>query len=365
MKPHSVARALSSAILSAISHGVLSLAAFLSVAAVSVAQSKVVPMQFAAKEGGGNSEAPGDWMPIHMQSLYLKAAVPNGVGLASGISLRPDGSSRAFQANMRNVTLEISTRGVPEPKFSSAIYDANRGSDHRVVFSGNLSFPALPGANGPRPFAVRVPFRATFPYPVATKLLLEWKINARSFSSQGWRADATPGVVTAPAGQASNVGQGCPTSFTIRAQGLVPWPVAAARFEANPGLTRAAPYLLVLGTTALNIDLTSAGAPGCRLYQDLAIVLSGASAANGIVTLDFGRLPKDAALQGAFVPMQLFVLDQSSNNFGFRASAGYSMTLGKGFPKGLEAQSWYDRRPGNSFPRPDFRSTRTPIFRFF
>lgn len=329
------------------------------------AQGKVVPKQFLNTEGGGNSEAPGDWAPIHMQSLYLKAAVPNGVGLVTGIAVRPDSTTNSFRANTRTVTLEMSTAGVPDPEFSSAIYAGNRGTDHRVVFSASVNFPALMGANGPRPFNVRFPFRAPFAYAVASNLLLEWKIDAASFSSQGWRADATPGVRTSPAGQATNNGMGCPTSFAIRAQGLVPWPGALARFEANPGLTSAAPYLLVIGTQALNIDLTSAGAPGCRLYQDLAIVLSGASASNGIVTLDFGRLPEDPNLKGAFLPMQLFVLDTSFNQLGFRASAGYSMTLGAGFPAGLEAQSWYDRRPGNSFARPDFRSTRSPIFMFF
>ncbi|HMQ24079.1 MAG TPA: hypothetical protein PKE00_16435, partial [Planctomycetota bacterium] len=101
-------------------------------------QVKVIPSQYQSKEGGGNSEAPGDWTPVHMQCLYNKASINNGIGLVSGIAFRPDGTTNAFQADTRQVKIGIATKDVPEPEFSSAIYEGNRGSDYSEVFNGTL-----------------------------------------------------------------------------------------------------------------------------------------------------------------------------------------------------------------------------------
>ncbi|MCB9883597.1 MAG: hypothetical protein H6834_17550 [Planctomycetes bacterium] len=329
-------------------------------------QIKVVPSQYAAKEGGGNSEAPGDWTPVHMQCLYHKNGIQNGVGLVSAIAYRPDGTTNAYQAETRQIKIELATQNVPDPEFSSSIYEGNRGSDFREVHSSTLSLPALTGATGPRPFSVKIPFKAPFVYALATNVLVEITVTGSTFVSKGWKVDATPGLVLNPSGLATDVGSGCPTSFKITAQGLVPWPGALARFSAPTGMTQVAPFVLVIGSQALNIDLTNQGAPGCGLYQDLAIVLTGTTTTNGVAQLDFGKLPETPTLKGAFVPMQVFAFDPTFNTFGFRASAGYSMTLGQGFPVGLEAHAWYDRRDNTTtlFTQADFRSTRTPIFEF-
>ncbi len=326
-------------------------------------QVKVIPSQYQSKEGGGNSEAPGDWTPVHMQCLYNKASINNGIGLVSGIAFRPDGTTNAFQADTRQVKIGIATKDVPEPEFSSAIYEGNRGSDYREVFNGTLVLPALTGASGPRPFSVKLPFTAPFLYVLATNLLVEITVTGTTFVSKGWKVDATPGIVVSPSGSATNVGNACPTTFLLGSQGLVPWPGALARFQAASGAAGVSPFLLALGSQSLNVDLTNAGAPGCGLYQDLAIVLPGVTSATGQIALDFGKLPRTPSLQGAIVPMQAFVLDPTFNAFGIRASAGYVMTLGMGFPIGMEAHAWYDRRDNTAatFGQADFRSTRTPI----
>ena len=326
---------------------------------------KTVPKQYDKKEGGGSSEAPGDWRPVHMQCIYSKDAIANGIGLVKSISYRAE-QNKSYAANSRQLKVELSTKGVPKPEFSSAIYAGNRGTDHRVVFSGTLNLPAVQSAAGPRPFNVTIPLNSPFVYTLATNVCIELTVTGSSFKSDGWRADATPGIVVSPSGTAVNIGSGCPTSFRISSQGNVPWPGALAIFRGTPGITSQAPFFLVIGANALNVDLTGAGAPGCRLYQDLAIVLPGVTQANGNILLNFGKLPESSSLRGANVPMQAFVLDRSFNRFGFRASAGYAMTLGRGFPVGLEAHAWYDRRDNTSatFTQADFRSTRTPIFQF-
>lgn len=344
------------------------LSALLAVACVATATAQfptIVPNGLAAVEGPGASEAPGDWYPLHMQSIYNRSVIAAS-GVIGRIDWRRDGSNVAFVAHSKQVTLWLSSQGVDLPEFTSSHFSYNRGTDHQQVFSGMVNYPAEPPVTTPpAAFTLQLPVSPTFALQAGNNLLVELVVQGTTFMQAGWKGDSTAGVVVTPDGFVLSAGNnGCPLTFVDTLVGNIPWPGAPLVVSSPSGATAVQPGVSVIGVNfPAPIDLTPIGAPGCALNQNPALMLPVTSNASGAVTSDWGKLPKDAILRGRFFNVQTFVVDFTFNALGIRASDGIQVTLGNGFPPGLDAHSWYNRRDNSAglSPRADFRSTRSPV----
>lgn len=351
-------------------HKYPSISLSLLLAATAVAQvPSVIPSRYATTEGGGNSEGPARWAPLHMQALYNNTGIATGTASFTGIRFRPDSgnANTLYTAHTETVQLSLSSAGVPAPASSYNRFETNRGTNHVAVFNGTINFPKISNASGPRPFTINFPFTAPFAYTSGDNLLVEIIVRGTSFMDYDWITDATPGIAVSPNGSVMDVGSACPTANSLRVPGSPPWIGAPLIATATSGAMTGLPTFTALGTQNQFIRLDPFGAPGCTLYQDIAFTLQGTVGAGGIVTADFGRIPTTPGTAGGKVRIQQFVLDPMANNLSLRATQGLEVTIGNGFPQTLEAHAWYGRRnnTGTLFPTADFRSTRTPIIQVY
>lgn len=334
---------------------------------IPLAAQGVVPSRYTTREGSGFSAAPGDSVPMHMQCVYHDAGIQSGATTWRGIRWRRDGSNARYLGHTQTVQLQMSSRGVPAPEHSHDSYRTNRGIDHRVVFTGRVSFPTLAGGSGPHNFSVSVPLSSPFAYSGSGHLLVEVIVRGTTFRSHGWRSDSTPTLSVAPGGTVQNIGLGCPTTFQLTVEGSVPWPGAPLILRSASGAASGRPAIAALGSTQQLFKLDSIGAPGCALHQDVLVQVQARTAAGGLLISDLGRLPPNPWLVGRSVRVQQFVLDPGFNRAGLRASQSVNLTFGKGFPVGLEAHAWYDTRANTIAPYTlaDSRTTRTPIIQLY
>lgn len=327
----------------------------------------VVPNVHANNEGPGASEAPGDWVPLHMQSIYANTGIL-AWGVIQRIDWRRDGSAVAFTAHTKTMTVWLSSQGVDVPEYSSAHFRYNRGTDFQQVFTGTVNYPAeAPVTNPPAAFTLQLPVNPTFNLAPLDNLLVEVAVQGTTFAQAGWKGDSTAGVAYAPEGvQFATGNAGCPATFLDGFLGNKPWPGAPLVLSSPSGATGPAPGISVIGFPYPSpISLAPIGAPGCALVQDTALTLPLVTAANGVAEADWGKLPKSPFLANRNINIQTFVVDLSFNTLGLRVSEGTVLGIGTGFPAGLESMSWYNRRDNSTglSPRADFRSSRAPIIR--
>ena len=107
------------------------------------------------------------------------------------------------------------------------------------------------------------------------------------------------------------------------------------------------PAVLTLGSSTttwsglpLPFDLSTLGAPGCSVRNDVAFTLPGTTQAGsaGSVVLNVG-IPQDPGLAGALFHTQIFFLDATANALGLFATNGASHRLAG--PPGVSRM--YDR----------------------
>jgi hypothetical protein len=343
----------------------LALLAALVGASLSAQFPTVVPSNLVVLEGGGASEAPGDWHPLHMQSIYNNSVISTG-GLITRLDYRRDGSNTAFVAHSKQVTLWLSSAGVDLPEWTSAHFAYNRGSDHQQVFTGTVNYPAEPPVTmPPAMFTLQLQVMPSFFLPTGANLLVEMAVQGTTFAQAGWRGDSTAALQLAPEGNSAPSGNpGCPLTFTDNFLGNRPWPGAPLVLQSPSGATAALPGVSILGIAfPAPIDLSFLGAPGCALVQNLDAMLPVVSDAAGVIVSDWGKLPKSGNLRGRLINLQTVLVDPTFNTLAIRVSEGVVLTLGQGFPAGLEAHSWYNRRDNTAglSPRADFRSSRAPV----
>jgi hypothetical protein len=262
------------------------------------------------------------------------------------------GDPAALQEGVLALEVWLSHTGVSAaaPHFEFA---RNRGKDHRLVFQGEVRFPACPPApSSPAPwaapFAVTLPFSTPFPYLGGT-LCLE-TVTARVREAGGallpapwWTIDA---VTSDPAGTVSLFGTSCIPGMGALPAGVDPATASlgatAVFFLRGPKRTGLA--VCAVGTNdrtfsglPLPFDLSRFGATGCALYTDWVWTKGAAvSAPPGGQTGYAGcelELPADPSLLGASMFGQWLFLDPTANPLGFTLSNGVKATLGAAAPQ--------------------------------
>ena len=270
------------------------------------------------------------------------------------------------------------------PQSASAPADtfaANRGPDHRRVFSGVVTLPAVgaaPTTPAPwsAPWAVTLPFATPFTYTGGTLCLETITVPAPPTQDPPeelpwWPVDAQ---VQAVGGQVQTRGQSC-------IPGMLGQPAAADAAGVTPGGTvsvwlrgqrRGFGALCMVGlddqrfgSLPLPFDLAPIGAPGCTLWNDWVFVLPTTVGALPQATFGFGsvslRAPLDPGLLGQALFAQWVVPDPGRTPLGVSFSNGVVATFGPGAP--LTGFGWLESTvPASSGGRRLLG--RAPVLRF-
>jgi hypothetical protein len=308
----------------------------------------VVPGVFAAAEAPGT----GFWAFTPFSSRQQVLIDPSELAPARlrqiwGISVRRNMGDPAACIGGR-LHLEVWISHSPLTAASaSATLALNRGADHRRVFAGLVTLPAVgaaPTSPAPwaAPWAVALPFGLPFPYAGGT-LCIESVTTVPvdqdpPLQLPWWPIDAR---VLPAAGRVALNGQSCITGMPGQPAGVDPaglTPGGSATLWLR-GPRRAFPALCIvglddrwLGSLPLPLDLGPLGAPGCVLWNDwwfvtatLVSPLPSASFSHGCVAL---RLPLEPTLVGQVFYAQWAAVDPPRNALGLSFSNGVAATIG-------------------------------------
>ncbi len=146
-------------------------------------QTLVVPSSLSTVEGSQNSDFPFDisaygFLSQRYQQVYAASefAGAGGPVWISGIAFRPDAQwCMPFSATIPNLQIDLSTT-TPGPGALSLTFAANVGSEHKLVFDGQLpiSITCAGPALGPKEFELKIPLTAPFLYdPSKGNLLMD------------------------------------------------------------------------------------------------------------------------------------------------------------------------------------------------
>ncbi|MFQ5506303.1 MAG: hypothetical protein ACE5F1_16160, partial [Planctomycetota bacterium] len=221
----------------------------------------------------------------------------------------------------------------------------NHGQDvSQVVSSQKISWPAeAKPITPPAPFTVTIKLDKPFLLLSGRNLCVDMASTTLSTLPERsyWYVDTDLFSRSAQRGKSRSFGRGCPFAFQVFARSpaldgetdLMSW--SYTRFTGPSG---AFAFLWIgasnstWGTLPLPIDLTSFGAPGCKVYTgSVATVISRTipSDPRGLARFRFGPIPKLAAFQGATLYQQALVADPKANALGLRFSNYNQVTLGQ------------------------------------
>ena len=221
--------------------------------------------------------------------------------------------------------------------------DPSNGVILTTVFAGvlnlSLNTPTLPPPANP---ANPAPFQMIFPFNVAQPLYGGGGMVVQHFAYESASRSHiyfVDSLETTPGGGGSvdlisPTSLGCPPNFN-RVQGTAPNPGAG---DVNLHLFGAPPNATALsyfgasstswGGSALPLDLTVIGLPGCKIYTDLLMAAPVTTNLAGIATLSL-TIPGNPSLIGASAYNQWGVIDSRVNPaLGFTFSDGVKITLG-------------------------------------
>lgn len=290
-------------------------------ACVLAQQVHVVPAAQALADGNHAFAVAGTYEPRRQVTLIDGSLLQPLIGRTlTALSLRRDGSDRAFAAG----ELQLTIRLAHAPRAwndASPQFAANLGAGAVTVFSGAAVLPASPATAGAQvPWttgnALRVPFAQPFVYQGGT-LAVELIGSPGAQVSDWWVADAVRDVRS---GQVQQVGTGCGPfggvagewSF-VDAPGIVPG--ATVAFAAAGPAQEFALWAVATGAAPFQFDLAAVGAPGCfvHLAAPLAAIASGFSAPAFAHRPDLGgvanvsvQIPAHASFLGLGMASQWF-----------------------------------------------------------
>jgi hypothetical protein len=223
----------------------------------------------------------------------------------------------------------IASNTLALPMSPSPSFDQNHGNDKAIVFSGDVTVPDAPIATtSPAPWQAPFAFRIPLSPPIQDRgghLCLEIVVGLPrvGFPPTNWVVDAEQSAVAATT---QTIGTSC-SGARVHAGVLQ----AGLRPGASMGSYLFAPdqrlCLHALGTSTsyfngvpLPFDLTSAGAPGCKLYTDwllLTAAMTGPSAdPNWGEARASMQLPIDPNLLGTVLFSQWLLFEPSANALG-------------------------------------------------
>ncbi len=332
-------------------------AAVLTLSSLSFAQLKyvVVPASAASADGSSYHWCPTRYNPNRTQCFYSAKTVGTGFRIFRSIGIRSD-AARTTSAVNKSWDIEIQMANISQApgkqswRFSKNLVGGTKVFPRKKI---NLPAPKKPPVGKPAAF-VRIPLTKPFLYKNQTLV-----VDFQTFGSKEtkyWYVDAQDYTLTGNApdyGGAKITTTSCPTNFTMyRAGGN--WVGGAigyygySRVQANT----AKPGFLIIGASntkwgafTLPLDLTIAGAKGCKLgvSMDLLIpTITEKARADGYVSNDVD-IPNIPSLGGLTIHAQYMVIDAGYNSLNLRFSNTYSNTIGKhGFPKAMEGFMLYN-----------------------
>ena len=323
--------------------GFAAFAALVAAAAPAPAQI-LVPAQSALDPVQSNSRTNYPLMRTASRSQYVVGANEIGTGAVTlnKLALRYDGPSIGAAGGTLG-TLEIwVSNSTVVPGQSSPVFAQNHGgTPTRVVQAVNHAFPVDDNAN-PTDFGgpngeLSFTFAAPFAYTGGTLVV---DLRARGNSNGGAApadclldAEADPWVGPS-GGSAAIFGTGCAgTSLSVDGQ-LAPGGVMT---PVGTGFAPNATLVQTLGSSRatwqgvpLPLSLAPFGAPGCSVYNDIAIQIGArADGAGNLAAWTAAlALPADGGLNGGVLQLQVLALQPGSNALGIATTNNVQITLG-------------------------------------
>jgi hypothetical protein len=333
-------------------------------------QTLVVPRGMATDlgktEGNSSFHLPGTWAPSRVACIYRMRdmALPVTGRKIQGLALRRDGlKTSTYKTHKWKLTVRLSSQGVDRPGLAvGESFAALHGSDESVVVNARLvvwpSMPRPKPGTGPSPFVPLVKFDKPFVLSkgrdLCVDMLSEEPTKQRAYAY--WYADAEAFDERKTRGTATAYGKACPVSFKVA--GISP-PLDGERPLRIRGLTGMTSKsgvggLLWLGVNktkyralSLPFEMSSLGAPGCRLYVAPLFTMATRSLPGdrlGELRFDLPIPGGNTALVGMRLYAQVFADDPQHNKLGLRVSRYLSIKLGQ-VGKPLPARLFYHSGP--------------------
>ena len=284
-----------------------------------------LPASHGAIEGATSTNVPfGRSTPTRVQYVY-DAALFSGPVTITEVAFRLDGGATT---STKVVDVEMSMSTLPTPLIGlGTSFAQNRGADETVVLPQQLV--TLPShAVGATPNGFLAPIALTTPFfydPSSGGLVLEIVVHGQPPGS--YPLDVTyvcdsPMVPVGPASclQSNGMALGVESATTQVIWGRA-W--VARAFDAVPGNL----VLLALGTRETGVwagltlpqDLAVAGAAGCFVSIDAAVVSYGTALGDGSVTFP-NSIPNDPNVLGEWIRFQAGTFDPAANALGLVTS---------------------------------------------
>lgn len=296
---------------------------------LSAQSSRVIPVGYAAKEGGRSRHVPLRYAPARIQCGYdAKATGWTKTQIIKELWVRPD--QAAYLTTGFSVTMQVilSSNGA-DPRTTSLVYEENHGTD-RKVFIKKRVFKFSPFKVGTTfPWKFNLQLKGDSPFIAFKKtFLVDWATYSTSnLSNTNFYVDSTVSTIatkTGNHGSFSTYGTSCnPTTMSAFARGL-----NAGETLRTYGYTGTAKDTVVswLGASKTNIALTAL--KGCTLYTRPLYIFPGAVTAGtgGFVNFVWAEVP--AALVGNKLWSQMAAFTPSFTKMRF--SQGIEMSIGNG-----------------------------------
>ncbi|MHC4896661.1 MAG: hypothetical protein ACYTGW_06075 [Planctomycetota bacterium] len=232
------------------------------------------------------------------------------------------------------IDLTLSTSPRAAAKMSPA-FAQNVGTDAKLFFSGVLNWPAAPKLNpGPSPFSYAVPGKSAFVY-IATRgdLLIDIIRKPGAASPTPFCMDAHPDSISAKPPVITTIGAACPTGKNVNYPYASYVPGAYAHMLLYNAAGNSA-TVFSIGIKQQKYDLGLAGAPGCFLYHDNAVLIFGkTSSTSGTYSGrwdQFFTIPDVPALAGLGFFTQYVLLQDTAigNPLGWSVSDAKKIVMG-------------------------------------
>lgn len=284
-----------------------------------------LPASHAASEGTTSTNIPfGRSVPTRVQYVY-DAMLFAGPVTITAVQFRPDGG---FGVAAKTVDCELRMSTMPHPLVGLDVaFAQNRGADETVVLSRQLrNLPLQPAGGTPSAFLPPLTLTTPFAYdPQNGALVLEIIVYGQPPGA--WSLDATyvcnsPEVLVGPQSCSQSNGALLQVeSATTQVMWGRPW---VARVTGGaPGQL----LLLALGTRetgtwagmSLPQNLAVAGAPGCYVSIDAAVLDFAPAASDGSAAFPF-VIPNDPRVLGLWLRFQGATFDAAANALGLVTS---------------------------------------------
>lgn len=280
-----------------------------------VAQTQVIPADFAATEASASTAFPFG-LSNAARVQYLYGAEETGLAspmFVQSLNLRANGSSSNVAKTGISLQISLSTTATTIGTASST-FAANHGPNLVVAYArkptnlpATVSQPIGPYGG---PFVLDTPFVYD---PAAGNLLIDFDVASQPAGT--WSMD-TPFTT---AGTHASFGTGCGGLVASSSGGALGGPLTLSLSGAAP----LQPATLFVGLSLLPAPLPIPGTNSCFLYQDIVASASTTISATGAASMPF-TVPADAGLRGGVLQWQWAALNAS---FGLDTSATRTTTL--------------------------------------